>query len=196
MSIGRSTYNKLNSYGLPNKYHTYTQPYNHPVASAPAGVPAVAIMEILSNTPADFDGRTITFTVLDSYDSSQSFTLTFDDDTFPPSTNLAVNIKGLTTVTDIAFELRQSLELRGFRVRQSAGKLWVRQPFGGDGGNTTIVLGGNLTAKLEINGVEDFDLYDVSFYNGLSLVNPAIHGEGFGMLPGTADHVGAVSIPT
>ncbi len=187
--------------GKPAGYSCYHLPYpNRSLASGsapqdPAGAPSKFKLEVLSVTLADFDGKAIIVNLL-TLSGISTKTLTFDDDTAPPSTASSINIMGLTTVAQIAAQIQLAFELAGFRSYIGFNNtVWVYQSLGGTDGNQTIEFTGDLSGEIEINGISDFIGFNVFMYGGTSINVPVLWGPRRGLSQSTPNNVQFATTP-
>jgi len=181
------------NYGAPAGYNPYRWPYAINSQVPLPGSAAKVTLEVLTSTLINYDGQTLTGFVITAT-GAQAFTLTFDDDTAPPSTSTAINISGLGTTTLIAEQIALAFELNGFRVSQNGAKLNIYQPLAGDQGNVEMVVAGPLSDDLSINGIDDFVGFNVFFFGG-SILIPKLWGPQRGYVPSRPSQVPFEQVP-
>jgi len=151
------------NYGKPLVgYDGYDWPYS---SQHIPGTKAKFHLQVLTGTASALDGATLVVPVLLTPTQLSPITLTFDDDTVPPSTASAINISGLATAAAIAEQIALSLTLIGLEVVQDSDDLYVTQSFQGSLGNSEIESTG-LDDVVAINGVIDYAGFNVFFWDG------------------------------
>lgn len=198
-SRARNSYDIRGGIGVPAGYGRYPNPFDGnkedsgAMATAMAGAHAKIKLIVLSNTIADFDGKTLQTQIV-TRETVTNVTLTFDDDAAPPSTASAINIQGLATIAAIADQIQLAFELNGCRVvDKGAGELWIYQPVPGDAGNVEILCS-DFTGELQINNVTDFTAFNPKWYGGVSFDQPVLWGKMRGMAAGEIDNLQRVPV--